>query len=477
MKRKDYSKYILPTTLINNDSEKETISTDLIFIRTKEEIEESKFKLPDNYKDPISDFALYNGAYAKKDDAGNPNCPIGCRFLYYDGSIMVRDGNTFNFSYSFKCDALPAFNIKLPKKNSPILKSIRPYILNNETLFYTLELGENAQGLVSCELNNTLESLYNNGKLGEGLESTGLWVTTNAAEPNDYDNTFISRQNPEFIFQGQRYIRQAEPAFWKLVNDATLSNGEKLNKNDISAKWFKVEPVKYKILNWDKLPLYINPNGNGSDDRIELEALQVQISGLAYDMVWENSVARAFLSSSTLSSRNLNYSKSGFLYQTLNLKRQPIKEYAISKAESKVCEHAFDGCVQLEKIVLHEDLKSIGKTAFNGCNFKYVYKLKSSSDTIFAKIPPKNIKECQCFIDLEKLEKHCITPNINLVYFLLEDYSKILPHLEGDQKVFLYPSSDQGKEEMLEIFEVYRAKGYDYVYKIKGTADHIISKN
>ena len=48
-------------------------------------------------------------------------------------------------------------------------------------------------------------------------------------------------------------------------------------------------------------------------------------------------------------------------------------EYSIPDSEKKIPEDAFNGCITLKKLVIHSEIKTIGKNAFDGLNFKYAY--------------------------------------------------------------------------------------------------------
>lgn len=179
---------------------------------------------------------------------------------------------------------------------------------------------------------------------------------------------FLSKQNPEFIYKGKKYVRAI---VWNDVKGKKFSDGSLVPETG-SVLWMEVEPVTFEITNWDNLPSMINPSGKevGGDDKIELESEEIILSGLpfypcfnfnqSYLNLWQNSLVRCFFNSAKSEDLDGNkafdaqhkwdFSKSGFLYQAFDLTREPTREYIVSNYEKEVADYAFDGCLEIKKL-------------------------------------------------------------------------------------------------------------------------------
>lgn len=84
-----------------------------------------------------------------------------------------------------------------------------------------------------------------------------------------------------------------------------LSSGLKVDQSS-SLVWILVKPIAWKILNWDRLPTYINPKGTGEDEVMNLISEDALFSGLCFHDItfvsntrncklWQNSLIRAYL--------------------------------------------------------------------------------------------------------------------------------------------------------------------------------------
>ncbi len=93
-----------------------------------------------------------------------------------------------------------------------------------------------------------------------------------------------------------------------------------------------------------------------------------------------------------------------FLNEAFNLTREPIYEYTIPESEKEIPNDAFNGCVFLKKLVVHLGVKTIGKRAFEGIDFKYAYRL-NTGELVFSQEVLENQKEAKEVIELEKVAK------------------------------------------------------------------------
>ena len=70
----------------------------------------------------------------------------------------------------------------------------------------------------------------------------------------------------------------------------------------------------------------------------------------------------------------------------------------------EIPDDAFNGCITLKKLIIHDEVKSIGKRAFEGLDFKFAYKTKNG-ELIFDSNIPENIEEYTEIIELDKIKK------------------------------------------------------------------------
>ena len=314
-----------------------------------------------------------------------------------------------------------------------------------------IEIGEYPGEIASQELQGALEEAYNGGKLKDGLTCTGRLFTTNGQR--EYCKDFLSKQNPEFEFNGEKYVRVV---VWTLNAHRHYADGTNMPCNKHTAVWHKVEPVKLEIKNWDELPQNINPRGKriGGANIIKTETEECILSGLPFYPdwhdencpMWQNSLVRAFLNSAKSSELDGNpefkaplqwdFTKSGFLYQAFDMTREPTKEYTIPETEKEVADYAFTGCVGIEKIIIPSHVTTVDYYAFSDCpnaqvvfekpnknlyiaplvygdnNFNFVYLSKDGNQVIYSPYEDS------------ALEKSCFKVDYNEVTFkLLIDYN------------------------------------------------------
>ena len=82
--------------------------------------------------------------------------------------------------------------------------------------------------------------------------------------------------------------------------------------------------------------------------------------------------------------------------------REPIYEYTIPRSETEIPDDAFNGCVSLKKLIIHPEITSIGKRAFDGLDFKYAYRLKSG-ELVFSQEKPKTREKYTDIVEIDKI--------------------------------------------------------------------------
>ncbi len=298
-----------------------------------------------------------------------------------------------------------------------------------KVIYHTLNIGEYIGTKVNEELFTTLELLYNRGNLNKELTATGLLYTGNG-QKEDYKN-FAGKYSPQFEYKGKKYARVISNPYSKdiIYSDGTLS----LESGTI--RWANVEPISFVIRNWDEMPKNINPNGNGKAKYFDLRAEEAIIANIPFypneddknSTMWQNSTIRGFFNGIDVrnittngnpkftAARGGNFTgECNFLNEAFNLAREPIVEFEIPESETEIPDDAFNGCVAINKITIHSGVKSIGKRAFDGLNFKYAYRLKSG-ELVFDKQLPKEQEKCAEIVELGKLTKSLIGFDYNIL--------------------------------------------------------------
>lgn len=375
-----------------------------------------------------TDFARLCGAVTTTEKRTIKHHPSGWYFLssnhYHNEADMVaKNGeyteiNKLDDKTSLLC---PAFSIKLPKESvkttlsQKLFKTQTLYSYSEEDyvklasliktleevkddegriIYHTIKIGQYPQQIVNYTLSEELENLFNNGNLQEGLKATGLTYTMYSHNSDYYSPKHI----PEFEYKGKRYVRV------KPSESYQPSHSEELLQD---ARWIEVSPITCKVLNWGRLPKFINPQGTGIAPTLELIPEDGITSGIPYYPEVYNSTFKRYFNSSIrgfLNGVDLNTitnavslnivnkdnfsSFKGLLDEAFNTNRQPVFHHNIPLSQTKIEPYAFYGCTHIKSITLHSNIESFGEHCFDGCRFKYLYTLGDS--TIISQEYPEN---------------------------------------------------------------------------------------
>ncbi len=448
MKRVDLRSRIVPTTIENTDDSQEMVNkkfntTDLIYLASYNDLFDGQ-KTDQERRTSATDYAKMNNAYTYNSYrifTGQQTTDVCLRsassrfhvyYVYGDGDWNSR------YCTSRALGLCPSLHYHLPsnisarsaqrfsKKKQDRLKDENDEFnikevkdTNGEIVYHTLQIGEYTKTKVNENLSQTLETLYHGGKLKEDITCTGRWYSCNGQKENYKD--YAGKHSPEFEYQGNRYARVIS---YPNDEETEYSDGVEAGKGG-TVRWTKIEPISFKILNWDEMPKSINPKGNGKAKYFDLIAEEAIISNIPFypdehdqnSTMWQNSTPRGFLNGIDVrnitqngnpsfgASRGGNFTgECNFLNEAFNLSRQPIIEYAIPDSETEIPDDAFNGCITLKKLIIHSKVKSIGKRAFEGLNFKYSYKAPTG-ELIFSQELPRNNEEYEDVIELDKISK------------------------------------------------------------------------
>lgn len=432
MKREDLRSRIIPTTIDNtnesgNMGNTEFNTTDLIYLDSEAEQYDGK-KTIKEMQISATDYAQMNNAYIGNiytTRTGKQTTPAWLRSEAFAYVVScVNDYADFQVETTgYRAAGLcPSLHYHLPGDESEKLEQFDIREVKDtegKVIYHTLQIGEYPKTKVDEDLSRILESLYHGGKIQEGIVCTGRWYSSNGQKENYRD--YAGKHSPEFEYQGQRYVRVVS---YPNDENTRYSDGTSTGKVG-TIRWAKVEPISFVIKNWDEMPKSINPRGNGRAKYFDLRAEEAITSNIPFypdeddqnSTMWQNSSVRGFFNGIDVrniqSNGNTKYCASrggnftgecNFLNEAFNQSREPMTEYTIPDSETEISDDTFNGCITLKKLVMHSGIKSIGKKAFDGLQFKYAYRTETG-ELVFAQDLPRNENEYTDVVELGKLAK------------------------------------------------------------------------
>lgn len=282
-----------------------------------------------------TDYAIMNGAYVS-DTYGGPKKDRHISWFWLRQAeskdsvhSVIWDGSYFNFGPDTKSAVIcPSLHLNLAtiiaKRNESRDFKIKPFRKESgDVLYYTIEFGSYPQD--KAKNNDELERLFNARK----LTPTGKTYSGYMKE----DGSF--QQNKEFEYAGKKYVRVITKPHYK---DSEYKDKIQVQKFGAPV-WAEVQPIRWKIKNWDELPRSINPNGSGTAKTIYVKSEEGIVSGIPFyphygddksrDTMWQNSVIRAYLNGYNLyneidsgngneeykNDENFNFDGNGFLQE------------------------------------------------------------------------------------------------------------------------------------------------------------------
>ena len=238
-----------------------------------------------------TDYAIVNGVTIDKNSDNKQICAVWTDSEYkshatagFYNNIVVRKEDELCFGI---CPSL-LLNVK------PVVYAQKRYNLfkitqhgNGDNAYYTIQFGKFPKTYVGNKLNEKLEKMFLLNLAKEtGKEFIGKF--------KDGKPTF----NKEYIIDGQRYVRALNQAE---NEDTQFLDGSKVQGNN-AYSWLKVEPIEWRIENWDFLPKEINENGINRSCILVLRADAI-MAGIPFYTnnqddnrgLWQNSTIRGYL--------------------------------------------------------------------------------------------------------------------------------------------------------------------------------------
>ena len=335
----DLKSFIVPTKLDNtNDNQKHGNSdfqtSDLVYLESYPDIKNIPKKERIVYP---TDYAVMNGCHASYINFGLLNkesCVPWLRSDIYTDLVNVVD---FNGEINdvlvnrLELTICPALRLDLSavisarKLSQDVFKINDVVNKNGKVLYHTIEFGEYPKTYVGETKNEELENLYFEKSLVNTSKTyTGRYI---------YDDGELALYS-EFEHEGQRYVRVINQKY-----DASQFSDGTMAPESGTPLWAKVEPITWKIKNWEDMPRSINPQGNGNAKFIDVRAEYGILSGIPFytffdnnSSMWQNSIIRARLNgynthkeiakgngnSECITEKNYDFTKNNFLNEAFS---------------------------------------------------------------------------------------------------------------------------------------------------------------
>ena len=331
--------FIVRTRLDNTD-ENQCIGNpafdtqDYVFLESYDEI------LSDNQRIVYpSDYAVMNGAaleWGKRGPKDRQPTWYWLRSAYSDKDLVYRvfyEGSVINNVPHFKSAGLcPVLHLNLlsvisARSASSLAFKIEPFKdKSGKVLYHTIEFGSYPQD--KARNSSELEKLYN----AHRLTPTGKTYTGYMKNDGSFE------QNKEFKYGDKKYVRVISKKY--VGFESEYIDKTEASENGIPM-WVEVQPIKWKIKNWDELPRSINPNGKGIAKTIYVKSEEALLSGIPFypengktqHTMWQNSPLRAIFNGYDLheelnngngnseykSDINYTFKGKGFLQEAFNI--------------------------------------------------------------------------------------------------------------------------------------------------------------
>lgn len=309
----DLKKFIVPTLLENTDEKqkfgnKSFQTKDLIYLDSIDEyLKEVKQYKKEQYNYPIkaTDYAIANGAFYHNEKETYSNHWLRSAFdscAIDMVSSVSRD--SLEVPWSQECTVRPSMRLNVSKiifakKIDESLFNIKQATNSAGETYHAIEFGKFPKSYVGDSLNKALERKYKSSITA--FRETGNCYTSRIDEYN------LLLASKEYEYEGKRYVRL------KVHNSKSLTYTFKKSKfkND-SFVWINVEPITWEIRNWDNMPVYLNPNGNGTAEYIDVRTDNAILTLPFYleegknMTLWQNSTIRGYLNGINVNDIKMN---------------------------------------------------------------------------------------------------------------------------------------------------------------------------
>lgn len=315
--KKDLKSFIVPTVLSNTDLDYKTgnrtfNTKDFVFLESYDEINAYN-QNSDQLRVSTTDWCLVNEGFhslkkstltGKQGTASywlrSASVGTEVRVIKWDGEF---NSDRVNLNAITICPSL-CLDIEAVvdarKESSKNFKISTVKDPAGKELYHTIEFGQYPKTYVGDKLNNFL-----NGNASPVNASWHRWMMPSSTrKPTGKKYTAYIDDNgkpvyyPEYEYNGQKYVC-VKIKRWR---QSSCYSDRTLVPESGNIAWIKVEPIVWKIRNWDDMPKVINPKGNGSA-KVMRVTTEESIARLPfypntsddYGYLWQNSTIRGYL--------------------------------------------------------------------------------------------------------------------------------------------------------------------------------------
>ena len=339
MAKTDLTRFIIPVELDNTDQnqkmgDKSFKTKDLVFLDSDNEIEDLSNE--ERITSP-TDYAIANGAFqwwqgvSRTGKKGTSAYWLRSAYSEYLADYVTKDGSrNTRYVEMTQLGVCPALHLNLSSiisarsASRDFGKIAHIKDTDGKVIYHTIEFGEYPKTKASNS--DELEKLFQEHK----IPATGKKYVGHIEDANMGKFT----ENLEYEYLGQKYVRVKNNRF---EEGNWYSDGQKVPESGYV--WIKVEPITWKIRNWDEMPTSINPKGNGQATYIDVRTEESIMGGIPFYpndrdeniYFWQNSSIRGFLNGIDVrkiktngntkytASNGGNFSAHGFLQEAFNL--------------------------------------------------------------------------------------------------------------------------------------------------------------
>ncbi|MCL2570384.1 MAG: DUF6273 domain-containing protein [Firmicutes bacterium] len=208
--------------------------------------------------------------------------------------------------------------------------SVTNNVVWEENGLHFIEFGSYPRTFVGKEQNARFEENFNEGTqelFGRGAVS---YFATNGGTTGA--EGYIEKLNPCFEYRGERFVRVESMRNAPVAGGVSVfTDGTEMDDSG-TVYWFRVEPIRWIILNWDNLPTTVNSDGDNTATYIKLctaesIAANIPFSNIANISIWEDSTARGWLNGTDV---GLNFSdKNSFISDAFSSAERALIEYSV----------------------------------------------------------------------------------------------------------------------------------------------------
>lgn len=292
-KKMKFSDFIVPKTIEDEINGQKVINNDLIYIDDDKSIEDIEYYLRLCH---ASDYATINGAY------------ISTSIYGYNCKYFLRSQGCFDFNVekikdngdvgdenvgSVETCIRPSTQLDIEKMIKAQKEMSDPFKIEGGDSGQ-LNFGEYPQSYVGTQTNADMENAFRRGQVKQTNKKYLLGYHMDSS-----NEKLVTDYTWEWEYEGEKYVR----ILCENYNEgASFKNGDDIPEAQKPC-WVKVEPITWKIRNWNDLPKELNPNGNGTAKVIDIQTKDAiacdipfyPISDDNHNNLWQNSTIRGYL--------------------------------------------------------------------------------------------------------------------------------------------------------------------------------------